>query len=689
MTTHRARGSGRRAGPPLLGRGLLACLLAGVVVAALAAPPVVAGGLAVRRAAASVDTTTGSLTGGTIREASVITDAEGTPIAHLYERYRVPIGAEAIADTMKAAIVAIEDRRFFDHDGVDYRGLARAVVANAATGSPLEGQGASTITMQYVKNYRLYALARTDEARRAATADTLTRKLIEVRLAHRIEDRLSKPEILARYLDLVYFGHGAYGVEAAARTYFDSSAAALTLPQAALLAGIVRSPSGYDPVTNPDAARGRRAEVLRAMVAVGAITPDQETSAATTPLGVVEPLGRPTPGCAAAFTGTGFFCAYVERYLADAGISPSELRTGGYTIRTTLDPEVQGELAEAVDRVDTDKGVANVAAVVSPEAASRPVLGLAANRDLGPDPDAGQSSLPLATAPLRGAGSVYKIFTAAAALERGLVEPDSEIDVPDTYTARSFTDGADAYTVSNLGSYDDRMSLTRALATSPNTAFVALEDRLGSVEPVVEAARALGLRETLDLPTTGGSTIGRDVVAQEQGSFTLGPNPTSPLELANVGATLVAAGRWCPPTPIASITDRAGRPVELPAAACERAVPSTVAQQLRTGLPEGWQDGTSSGAADDAGWDRPMIGKTGTTQQSASAAFLGATNAYAGAVMTFSDRGTPRPVCLDPVRTCSTGDLTGGSTPAETWYDAMVPLHGGVPEGPLVPEEGS
>ena len=683
MTTHRTRDS------RLLGRGLLACLLAGLVVAALAAPIVVAGGLAVRRAAASVDTTTGSLTGGTVREASVITDADGTPIAHLYERYRVPVGADGIADTMKAAIVAIEDRRCFDHDGVDYRGLARAVVSNAATGSPLEGQGASTLTMQYVKNYRLYALARTDEERRAATADTLTRKLIEVRLAHRLEDRLSKPEILARYLDLVYFGNGAYGVEAAARTYFDSTAAALTLPQAALLAGIVRSPTGYDPVTNPDAAPGRRAEVLRAMAAVGAITPAQETSAATAPLGVVKPLATPTPGCAAAFTGTGFFCDYVQRYLADAGISASELRTGGYTVRTTLDPEVQGELAGAVGRVDPDRGVANVAAVVSPEAAGRPVLGLAANRAFGPDSDAEQSSLPLATAPLRGAGSVYKIFTAAAALDRGLVEPDTEIEVPDTYTARSFTDGTDAYTVSNLGSYDDSMSLTRALATSPNTAFVALEDRLGSVGPVVDAARALGLRNTLDRPTAGGSTVGREVVTQEQGSFTLGPNPTSPLELANVGATIVAGGRWCPPTPVASITDRDGRPVELPAPECERAVSATVAEQLRTGLSEGWQEGTSSDAADDAGWDRPMIGKTGTTQDSASAAFLGATNAYAGAVMTFSDRGSPQPVCVDPVRTCSTGDLTGGSTPAETWYDAMIPLHDGVPEEPLVPEDDS
>ena len=431
-----------------------------------------------------MDTTTGSLTGGTVREASVVTDAEGTPIAHLYDRYRLPVGADAIADTMKAAIVAIEDRRFFDHDGVDYRGLARAVVSNAATGSPLEGQGASTLTMQYVKNYRLYALARTDEERRAATADTLTRKLLEVRLAHRIEDRLPKPEILARYLDLVYFGNGAYGVEAAARTYFGSTADRADPPPGRPARRHRPVPRRLRPRHGPGrrprpAGRGapgdddRRGDHARRRS--GPPPPPRSASWSRS--------RPPAPGCAAAFTGTGFFCDYVQRYLADAGISPSDLRTGGYTVRTTLDPEVQGELAGAVGagRPPT-AGSRTSPRSSSPEAARRPVLGLAANRDFGPDPDAEQSSLPLATAPLRGAGSVYKIFTAAAALERGLVEPDTEIDVPDTYTARSFTDGTGAYTVSNLGSYDDRMSLTRALATSPNTAFVALEDRLGSVE---------------------------------------------------------------------------------------------------------------------------------------------------------------------------------------------------------------
>ncbi|MCD2191130.1 transglycosylase domain-containing protein [Actinomycetospora soli] len=662
-------------------RWLGACLLAGVLLAGIALPPVVVGGLLVGRAAASVDATSGSLTGGRVREASVVTDASGTPIARLYERYRLPVGSAGIADTMKAAIVAIEDRRFFVHDGVDWRGLGRALASNALRGSPFEGQGASTITMQYVKNYRLYALADTEADRRAATADTLARKVTEVRLAHRIEARLDKDEILSRYLDLVSFGNGAYGVEAAARTYFGTTAAELSLPQAALLAGIVRSPEGYDPTAHPEAAQARRGEVLRAMADVGSITTERAAAADAAPLGVAAPLRRPAQGCASAVEGTGFFCRYVEEQLAAAGIPPSELRTGGYTVRTTLDPAAQARADAAAGRIGDTSGVANVVAVVSPGAASRPVLALAANRDYGPDADAGQSSLPLVTAALRGAGSVYKIFTAATALERGLVSPDEEIDVPERYTS-SISPG---YTVENLGSYADRMTLTRALATSPNTAFVELEDRIGSVRPVVEAARALGLRRTLGASAPGGGTVGETVTAQDQASFTLGPNPTSPLELANVGATLVADGRWCPPTPILAVTDREGRPVDLPTPACEQAVPTEVAADLRTALSEDHTDGTSADAAEEVGWDRPMIGKTGTTQVSASSAFLGATTAYAGAVMTFSDRGAPQPVCTDPVRVCSDGDLTGGSVPAETWYRTMLPLHRGVPEDDLLP----
>ncbi|WP_433038121.1 penicillin-binding transpeptidase domain-containing protein [Actinomycetospora sp. CA-053990] len=344
-------------------------------------------------------------------------------------------------------------------------------------------------------------------------------------------------------------------------------------------------------------------------------------------------------------------------------------------MRTTLDPRVAAEAREAaLDAIDPDREVAAVAAVVAPETDRRPVLALAANRTYGNDAAAGETALPLTTAPLRGAGSVYKIFTVAAALERGLVEPDTELDVPERYTSRVFDDAGDDYTVENLGSHDDELTLRRALAESPNTPFVALTDRLGSVDPVVDVARRLGLRTTLAAPGPDGRPLAERVRETEQASFTLGPDPTSPLDLANVAATIAAGGMWCPTTVVTRVTDRHGRDVTPPLPPCERAVSAGVAGDLRTALSDGSVDGTASGAAEDADWDRPMIGKTGTTQRSTSAAYVGATDRYAGAVMTFST-GAPTPVCVDPVRTCSDGDLTGGSVPAGTWFDLMAPLH--------------
>lgn len=661
--------------PLLLLRAAAAVAVAGLLVAVLLAPVAIGAGTLLARASTGVDVTSTGVVGDGADAATVMTDAAGAPIALLYRRFRLPVGPERIADPMRAAIVAIEDRRFYAHDGVDPRGVARAIVTNAVSGAPLEGQGASTITMQYVKNQRLYALADTPEERRAATADTVGRKLTEVRLAHRISDRLTKDEILTRYLDLVYFGRGAYGVEAAARTWFGTSAATLTVPQAALLAGMVRSPGGYDPIDHPEAARDRRDQVLSAMTEVGSLTPGRAAAARAAPLGVLPDPSLPAEGCAGARPGTGLFCREVVERLAAAGLDPTDLATGGYTVRTTLDPRVTAEAREATaDAVDTDADVADVAAVVAPETDRRPVLALAANRSYGNDAAAGETALPLTTAPLRGAGSVYKVFTAAAALERGLVEPDSELDVPERYTSRVFDDAGDDYTVENLGSHDDELTLQQALAESPNTPFVALTDRLGSVDPIVDVARRLGLRTTLAAPGPDGRPLAERVREAEQASFTLGPDPTSPLDLANVAATITAGGVWCPTTVVARVTDRHGRDVTPPVAPCERAVSSEVAGDLRTALSDGSVDGTASGAADDADWNRTVIGKTGTTQRSTSAAYLGATDRYAGAVMTFST-GAPDPVCVDPVRTCSDGDLTGGSVPAATWFDLMTPLH--------------
>ena len=230
------------------------CLVAGVLVAGMAFPAALGLGLVSNDAGDSVNSVSTDLTTGQLPQTSTITDAAGAPIAYVFDQNRDPVAADKISPAMKAAIVAIEDRRFYQHQGVDWQGTIRAVVANSASGDVV--QGASTLTQQYVKNYLLYVEAQTEAERLKATEQTPARKLREARIALQMERSLSKEEILARYLNIVFWGNGAYGISAAARTYFDTTADQLSVPQAALLAGMVRSTTQFDPVAQPRGGAG-------------------------------------------------------------------------------------------------------------------------------------------------------------------------------------------------------------------------------------------------------------------------------------------------------------------------------------------------------------------------------------------------------------------------------------------------
>ncbi len=678
----------------IIARGVVlwvaSCLLAGVLLAGLLMPAAVGAGMVVRQAGRTVDSVSAGVVKGRVPLATTVTDAVGNPIAYVYDQYRFPARPDGIAAVMKQAVVAIEDRRFYSHDGVDWQGTTRALLNNILTsGSPLEGQGGSTITMQYVKNYRLYAKADTPAERDSVVADTLQRKLEELQVAQRLERRRSKEQILTDYLNIVYYGNGAYGITAAARTYFDTTPAELTIPQAALLAGLVNSPSAFDPVANPEAALQRRSLVIDAMVDVGSITPARAAAARNAPLGIEQPLAGQAQGCVGAGSADGFFCHYALDYLAAAGLSRKQLRTGGYTVQTSLDRSASAAAKRAADArvpVEETTGIANTVAIVKPGRQHHRVVALVANRDYGFDAEAGQTAYPIPSTPAPfGAGSIYKIFTAAAAMELGL-GIQSTIPVPATYTSREFANAGQPYTVENVGEYQPEMTLQRALAVSPNTAFVALVDRMGSIDPVVEMAYQLGMRDSLRVRDTQGRTIREAVKAEDRTSYTLGPEPTSPLDLANVAATLMSSGVWCPPTPIWSVTDRNGRPVPLDVPSCEQVVDPGLADSLAVGLSKDTTIGTAAGAADAAGWTRPMIGKTGTTQRHISAGFLGATPQYAGAVLTWSDATPPRPICLsDPPQLCSEGDIFGATIPARTWFDTMKPIHDDLPVASLPP----
>jgi len=231
---------------------------------------------------------------------------------------------------------------------------------------------------------------------------------------------------------------------------------------------------------------------------------------------------------------------------------------------------------------------------------------------------------------------------------------------------------------------------------SPNTAFIRLMEFTG-VPPVVDMAVRLGMRSLATTPfvnpATGEPTdrsIAEVTKAQRQASFTLGVTPTSVLELANVGATLASGGVWCPPTPIESLTDAAGEPVEVPEAPCKQVVEPGLANTLLTGLSRDDEPGgTAARAAAEIGWERPMAGKTGTTQHHQSAAFLGVVPDLSGAVITFDNSANPRPLCDGPGApyACRSGTIFGGRTPAETWFAAMQPLLAGSPVQPLPPTD--
>ncbi|MGQ0577209.1 MAG: penicillin-binding protein [Pseudonocardia sp.] len=664
------------------------CVLAGVLLAGMTFPVAAGLGLVAGDAGDSVTSVSSDIVDGPLPQTTVLTDSRGGRIAALFDQNRTSVTADAIAPAMKAAMVAVEDRRFYQHQGVDLGGTMRAVLANSASGDVV--QGASTISQQYVKNYLLYVAAQTEAERLKATEQTPARKLKEARIALQMERSLAKEEILTRYLNVVFWGNNVYGVQAAASTYFRSTPDKLTVPQAALLAGMVRSPSAFDPVARPDAARDRRNLVIAQMRDQEMITEAQAQEAAAAPLGVVSPLNTQPNGCIGA-RDMGFFCKYVVEYLGERGISPEQINRGGYVIRTTLDPDVMAKMKASLDAEvpPTQPNVANVMSIVAPGKDKHRVLGMASSRTFGLDAKAQQTSYGLPYEPVNlGSGSVFKIFTAATALEKGL-GVDTQIPVPPSgYASPIYRDGGGRpIPVRNAGEYAPFLSITDALAQSPNTAFVKLMERTG-VPDVVDMAVRLGMRQlaTQQVPRSGGRNYAEVIKSQRQASFTLGVNPTSVLELANVGATLASAGMWCPPSPIESITDADGNPVPLTEAPCEQVVAPGLANTMLVGMSkDDLPGGTAARAAGEVAWSRPMAGKTGTTQNNKSAAFFGVVPEMAGAVITFDNSNRPRPLCdgAGAPFACARGNIFGGKTPAETWFGAMTAILAGTPVSPL------
>lgn len=652
---------------------LLACaLLAGFVAAAAVFPPVAASGLAAKAGADAFDALPRDLDVLPSPQISYVYARDGkTLLAMLYDENRRDIPLSEMAPVVRQAIVASEDQRFYAHHGVDIKGVARAFVANQR-GQGIS-QGASTLTMQYVRQVLSYS-ARTPAEVIAATVQTPERKIREMRLALELEKKLTKEQILERYLNIASFGEGAYGISAASQVYFGKAAAELTLPEAALLAGLVKAPSAYNPAdpVKRTAALERREYVLDQMVGMGYITQAQAAEASTAELKIT---GKRTPeGCAAVLRpelGSGFFCDFLVRWWleqpafgADRYERQHHLKSGGFTIISSLDVSVQ-----APARVNVEKAVATGSPYAVMVAAVQPgtgqVLALATNRhysndqtsngpNTNPSKQGKKGNYPNTTVPLitgndefpgYQAGSTFKMFTMVAALERGF---------PLNYTIHTTSPYRSKYIVepggpaacgnrycpvnANPSWMNGSRNMWTGFGRSVNTFFVPLEERAG-VENAVDAAKRLGIqfraRGTADAPSDY-ELASSPERATGWGAFTLGVSATTPLDLANAYATLGNDGVYCEPIPIVEIRDPAGNKLDAGQPRCRGVVNPDVARAAvdaaRCPLGDQSAYGRCSGAtaADVRGIvGKPVFGKTGTTDGNRTATLVAVTKQIA------------------------------------------------------------
>ncbi|MGC5382083.1 transglycosylase domain-containing protein [Micromonospora sp. DT68] len=628
---------------------LLAGLLAGLVLAVAALPGNLLLGFAAQSAIGTYAALPEALrTPATPQRSYLYANDSKTLITTFYDVNRTDVALADIAPVMRQAIVASEDRRFYDHGGADVRGLLRALVANVKGGGT--EQGGSTLTMQYVRNVLKTDPTRSAEERAAATDPTVGRKIQEIRYASALEQSLSKDEILNRYLNIAYFGSGAYGIGAASQRYFGKPPARLTLAEAALLAGLVQSPDAYSPIDgNKDAALARRGYVLDSMAATGAITAAQAAQAKAEPL-ALKPTAQPN-GCTAVAQGHddwGFFCDYLRRWWltqpafgATAAEREQALRSGGYTVVTSLDPEVQATAQQQATKVyGYDNKRALPIAAVQPGTGQ--VLAMAVNRhySLADNPD-GQANYPNTVNPLISggasvdgyqAGSTFKLFTMLAALESGRTLStgfDAPAKLRTRYAAEGpgSCDGRWCPVNANPDWMDGYRMMWDGFGRSVNTYFVWLAEQVGQ-DKVVEMAQRLGITFRAE----SDAAFAKDNAAN-WGSFTLGVAATTPLDLANAYATVAAEGTYCTPVPVVSVTDATGAKVPVGEPSCKRVLDADVARAATDAArcpvgqqsPYGQCNGGTATAVNRILDGRPVAGKTGSSEKNATETFVGFT----------------------------------------------------------------
>jgi membrane peptidoglycan carboxypeptidase len=704
----------------VLGRLIVLAAVGGVLAAALVIPIVAATGVLVRNEADKF--TSLSLTAEGLPQRSEILDRYGHLIAYVYgvdlpyynsadnasalEYYgwdRQPLAYSQIAPDMVNAVVAIEDSRYWEHGALDLRGTIRAAV-NDLEHKPI--QGGSTIAQQYVKNVLLLEaeVAGNTAAEKAADADTLSRKLNELRLAVGAEHQYSKQQILAGYLNDAYFGYNAYGIEAAAETYFGTTAGKLTVTQAAMLAGIVENPSKYDPIEDPSVALQRRNTVLARMAQT-----DDGLTAAQAKVDEAKPLGLnvsvPESGCEASTVGSdGFFCEYVEEVLMHDpafGKTPMDraklLSTGGLQIYTTLDPQDQQAANSAVSYVEpANDNYYNPGHNADAEAVVQPGTGdiraIAENSPYGTG--SGQTEIDYAVNTAYGGssgvqtGSSSKLFTLITALNQG-IPFGFTMHVPGTTTVTGYTNCQGgpagnyngvpgAFNVTNAegpGSSTD--SLYTGTTNSINVFYAELEKKVGLCN-VVHTAVDLGMTRAdgTSLLSPDGSQDSADNIP----SFTLGSVNVSPLSMAAAYATVADRGVYCSPVAIQKIVTASGGSLPVPSANCHRVISTSVADAVNYILQGVLTTGTASSVGGING--REAAGKTGTSNVENGfgtpyAAFAGYTPNLVGYVSVFNPISPTVHDTMGGQASCyrlesggldCPGEMFGTNAPASTWH---------------------
>ncbi|WP_184953261.1 transglycosylase domain-containing protein [Paractinoplanes abujensis] len=675
-------------------------LIAGLVIAGLAYPLAALAGLGVKAGTEALQSLPEELIEvPTAQTTYVYAKDNRTLLTMFYEEHRKPIKISEMSPYITQAIVASEDTRFYEHNGVDAKGVARAFVANQKAGGV--SQGASTLTMQYVR-MALRDGAQTPKEALEATEQTTQRKLREMRMAIELEKRMPKQEILERYLNAAYYGHRAYGIFAASQVFFSKLPRDLNLNEAALLAGLVKAPSAYDPATQDrQAATSRRNYVIDQMLKIKAITASQAAQAKREPIKLK--LSAPPNDCisiADKHNDWGFFCDYLKSWWKEQpafGSNPMEreenLRRGGYRIVTSIDPKVQASaMKHILDKEKRRSRIAHGQVIIEPNTGR--VVSMAVNRRYSLDQKDNEKhsrfrklkgNYPNTVNPLLGggtmagyqAGSTFKIFTMLAALDEGMPLSTSYYSPQRFYSKYITAPGPATCGVhwcpkNSTASMTGDQTMWSGFGKSVNTYFVQLEQKVGA-DKAVKMAERLGLRWRTD--------IDRKLASPEHaagwGAFTLGVSDVTPIEMANVFATLAAEGNYCEPLPVRAIKNRDGKDATfkgkvIAAPRCHRAVTADVARAATDAARCVTGYGAARGGC--GGWGtsemvystlrRPVAGKSGTTDSNKSAWFCGFTPQLAAAAFV-ADPDNPEK------NVGSNRSTTSKFTVAETLKDAL------------------